>query len=92
MLVLHPSPEELIASLDDDELIALDLLLERLPNGDVDRRAKMDDPAVADLGSADQSRLQGLVPDPIRRGRVVTVARQLRRLGIEIRPRREGTS
>lgn len=84
MIVLQPSPEELVRMLVDDELVALDLLLERHADSR-DVRANWDDPA-----DVDDAELRQLVPDPKRRGVVVTVARQLRQVGISIRPRRDG--
>lgn len=82
--MLQPSPEELVRMLVDDELVALDLLLERHADSR-DVRANWDDPA-----DVDDAELRQLVPDPKRRGAVVTVARQLRQVGISIRPRRDG--
>jgi hypothetical protein len=83
MLELHPSPEELVGMLVDDELVALDLLLERHADSH-DLRASWDD-----LADVDDVELRQLVPDPKRRGTVVTIARQLRQVGISIRPRKE---
>lgn len=89
MMELRPSPEDLVRMLVDDELVALDLLLERMPTVDRDRRDTPNDPAAADLEGNDQEALCRLVADPGRRGVVVTIARQLRQLGVTIRPRNE---
>ncbi len=89
MMVLRPSPEDLIGMLVDDELVALDLLLERLPINDRERRNSVNDPAVADLSDRDQETFAKMVSSPGRRGVVVTIARQLRQLGVTIRPRAE---
>jgi ABC-type iron transport system FetAB permease component len=89
MMVLRPSPEDLIKMLVDDELVALDLLLERLPTKEQERRDNVNGPAVADLGDADQETFAKMVPNAVRRGVVVTISRQLRQLGVTIRPRAE---
>jgi hypothetical protein len=83
LMELRPSPEDLVGMLVEEELVALDLLLDRLPIGDKDER-DMRDPA-----DFDDPQLRLLVPDPVRRGTVVTVARQLRQIGVSIRPRRK---
>jgi hypothetical protein len=88
---LRPLPEDLINTLAENERVALDLLLERLPLDDRDtRNGNWAAPATADmLGLADQQTLRDLIPNAHRRGAVITTARQLRQLGVTIRPRRE---
>jgi hypothetical protein len=87
MLELRPTTEDLIAALSAEEQVAIDLLLDRSLS-DRDLRAAVGDPAVADLDEADQEVLQRLVPDRARRGAIVSLARQLRQVGVTIRPRR----
>lgn len=75
---LHPSPEDLVLTLPDNEQIAVDLILEMT----------MPDDCCAWDGKRYQE-LRELVPNDARRGYLGTLCKQLRLLGVSIRPRME---
>lgn len=88
MLSLRPSPEDLLAALPEDELIILDLLFEKLPlDGKADRESFDALATDAGLSPKDQQLFRQAVPDENRRGYLISLVRQVRQLGISIRPR-----
>jgi hypothetical protein len=79
LTALRPSPEELVPTLPDNEQVAIDLILELTLH---------DDCCIWDGKRYQQ--LRELVPDDARRGYLGTLCKQLRLLGVSIRPRADG--